>query len=771
MIRFAVRFSLIFLFACCAVCGTQAIPAYPHRVRITMGDDLFYITLRGDENYKFAMTDDGYTVLSDSLGWFYAYQNENGEVLKSSFKVSSINRRDLVTRTFLASVPKNIMPSYLFEQPCYKMEGNFHSSLRSNSPIVGERRVLIILMQFSDIKFKKTQTDFDRLFNEQNYREDGAYGSVYDYYNKVSYGQLQLRSDVLGPYTASKNMAYYGGNSNRTSGDINPKALFDEAIRFAIQEVSLADYDSNHDGYVDNVHIIFAGYGEEAGASANTIWSHEMTFRAESIGGMMIDHYSCSPELRGNMGNGISRIGPPCHEIGHALGAMDYYDTDYQTGGYYEGTGDWDIMASGSWNDDGARPADFNPYVKAYNYGWVDVQTLEQDTVNIVAPSTGRNNIYRINTPVNGDFFLLDNRQSEGINSSEPGKGLLIFHVGPQIAQRSTTNTINSTFPQQCYVVCASARDIRPSASASSYGSISSAGCPYPGTSHKTAFTKSTTPGAFCINGRDAEVSLSSIAQLPNGDISLHYGKDDTGGETPPDEPTDDDEYVDGDIIWSDDFEVPLHFRTQNWQIECLKGNGTWETRAYSSIPSEKEPPTLSGNRYMAMVSTESGSMMGDASRFCCRLVSNDIQLVSGDYILTGKYGGYATKKIPNDTLNIELFLENSGTWITVKTLRITKRSQWETFSFPVNCSTDGILRLAFTGSADEKSILFLDNLLLFSPRTNYIGSVMASNDNTVHFYSIDGRYIGKDISAKEELPPGIYISRQSRIARKIVIK
>ena len=762
------RFIIITLIACCAAIGTQAIPAYPRRVKIATKTDSFFLTLRGDENCKFAITEDGYTAMQDSCGWHYAYANQNGEVVKSVHMVSSENKMRAETRSFLASVEKGLIPSYSNEYASIRRSPDKKSS-HSNSPIVGNMRVLIILMQYSDLKFKKTQTDFDRLFNEPGYHEDGAYGSVYDYYNKVSYGQLQLQSDVLGPYTASRNMAYYGGNSSRSGGDMNPKALFDEAIRFAMEDVNLADYDSNNDGYIDNVHIIFAGYGEEAGAVANAIWSHEMTFGTERIGGMLIDHYSCSPELRGNVGNGISRIGPPCHEIGHALGAMDYYDTDYQTGGYYEGTGEWDIMASGSWNDDGARPADFNPYVKAYDYGWVDVQSLERDTINIISPSTGRNNIYRINTPEEGDYFLLDNRQSEGINSAEPGKGLLIFHVGPQITQKALTNTVNSTFPQQCYVVCASSRYSRPRASASSYGTISSAGCPYPGSSLKTAFTRSTVPGTYCINGYDAEVSLTSITQLSNGDISLYYGKDDVGGETPPDDPIDDDDpIVNGDVIWSDDFEVATHFRKQNWTIECLRGNGTWATKAYSSSPSEKEPPALGGSRYMSMYSSISGAIMGgDAARYSCRMVSNDIQLAKGDYILTGKYGGYATSKISNDTLCIEAINESTGVLVVSKKIRITKRSQWEEFTLAINNYEDGNIKLAFTGCADEKSILFLDNLKLYRQETANLENVITNRGNSICIYRLDGRVFGEG----KVLQPGIYIVCEGKQKRKMIIR
>lgn len=770
MKRFKIRIVLLTLIACCAVSGTQAIPAYPHRIKIIAERDSFWLTLRGDERFKYALTDDGYTALSSADGWYYACTNNAGEIVRSSFRVSSESKKDVATRSFLETQTKGVVPSYEKDPTKFVFSENRSPSLLTHtSSIVGERRILIILMQFSDVKFNKKQSDFDRLFNEPNYRDDGAYGSVYDYYSKVSYGQLQLRCDVLGPYTASKNMAYYGGNSNRTSGDMNPKALFDEAIRYAIQEVNMADYDSDGDGYVDNVHIIFAGYGEESGASANAIWSHEMTFRTENIGGIKIDRYSCSPELRGNSGNGITRIGPPCHEIGHALGAMDFYDVDYQTGGYYEGTGDWDVMASGSWNDDGARPADFNPYVKAYNYGWIDVQTLEADTINIISPSTVHNNIYRIDTPVSGDYYLLDNRQSEGVNSAEPGKGLLIFHIGPKISQKESTNSINSTFPQQCYVVCASAKEARPRATESSYGSISSAGCPYPGSSHKTSFTNSSIPGAFCFNGKAADISLTDIKQMPNGDISLVFRQDNSGEVTPP-EDSSDDEDVDGEIVWSDDFEVTSRFQTQNWMIEPISGNGIWKPKAYSATPSDKEPPSLSGSRYMAMEFSEKSTIMGDEKRFSCRMMSNEIQIPAGDYILVGKYGGYSTQKISNDTLSIELKMGDTSNWTDAKSLPIAKRNVWEIFTLPINFTDGSELRIAFVGSANQKSILFLDNVRLYKLNTNKVVPIRIEPNEQVSIYNLNGVYLGNH-NIISLLHSGVYIVSTGHERRKIFVK
>lgn len=764
---------MIYVIACCAFTSTQAIPAYPRRVKIATGNDSFYLYLRGDENCKYALTEDGYTALQDSCGWYYACTNQVGEVIKSTYKVCSEEKKSNAINTFLSSQAKGIYPTMHSKDNIIEMPTSESKNTQLENPVVGDRRILIILMEYRDVKFKKTQEDFYRLFNEKGYSDDGAYGSVYDYYNKVSYEQLRLACDILGPYTASKDMSYYGGNYGRTNQDMNPKALFNEAIQFALQDAKLSDYDNDGDGFVDNVHIIFAGYGEEAGASANSIWSHEMTFKAENVGDVMIDHYSCSPELRGNNGNRISHIGPPCHEIGHALGAMDYYDVDYQAGGYYEGTGDWDIMASGSWNDEGARPADFNPYVKAYNFGWVDVQTLEQDTLNFIPPSTQTNSIYRIDTPVNGDYFLLDNRQSRGITSAEPGKGLLIFHIGPQMAQKEKTNTINSTYPQQCYIVCASSKDARPRASASSYGDISSSGSPYPGTMNKTSFTNSTIPAALCFNGIDAQVSLTNITEFDGGYISLLYEKKEASGDNPPVIPPDehDDDEVNGDIVWSEDFEIVSRFRHLDWIVENVKGKGNWLIKSYSSTPTAKDPSIISGKRYMSMEAEQSGTIMGKTSKYSCRLISNGINLSEGEYILTGYYGGYASQKISNDTLSIEILTANSNIIIASTSLHITRPMEWYSFSIPINCIGREEIIIAFTGVADEKSKLFLDNLKLSKPIEDGVKSVLSGEDVTASVYRIDGIFLGAYCNVKSKLQRGIYIIRQGKYVRKFYVK
>lgn len=329
------------------------------------GDSVLYIRLFGDEYHKHAETLDGYSLIQKNNLWYYAEKDNSGDLIASPYKLSSFKSQGLTQ--FLERIPKHLKADNQY--PTLSRSNISGHSTRAGGAAIGERKILIILMQYTDLKFVKSNEDFDNLFNSVGYKEDGAMGSVFDYYTDVSYGQLKLSCDIIGPFTSQHKRDYYGKNDKKGS-DINSAELFKEAMEYAIQEVQLNKYDADDDGYVDNIHIVFAGYGEEAGAESGAIWSHEASFiRGIPYQDMFVDRYSCAPELRGNSGTGISRIGPHCHEIGHALGAMDYYDTNYGTGGEYEGTGTWDIMASGSWNEDGTVPADFNPYVKAIDFG------------------------------------------------------------------------------------------------------------------------------------------------------------------------------------------------------------------------------------------------------------------------------------------------------------------------------------------------------------------------------------------------------------------
>ena len=496
-----------------------SVPAYPYPVAYKQPDgSTIRILLRGDEFLHWAETIDGYTILQNTEGFYeYATKDNNNNLILSGKKALNVENRSFSDNMFLNNQEKGL--SFSAEQININNQLNYirltalQSAPQNAFPTTGNRQLICILIGFQDLAFTKSQTDFNNLFNQIGYNTDGAFGSVKDFYSENSYGQLSLSVTIAGPYTALNAMAHYGAHGTGTIKDIDPRALVSEAVNFADADVNFANFDNDNDGSVDGVYVIFAGYGEEAGASADAIWSHAWAIPTVQKDGKWISRYSCSPELRGNSGTGITRIGVICHEFGHVLGAPDFYDTNYSTGGSYTGTGNWDLMAGGTWNNSGARPAHHNAYTKWKYYNWLTPTELTTAQYVILDNIENNQQAYYYSTPTSNEFWFIENRQQTGFDTSLPGHGMLIYHVDENgISATQGSNTINATHPQYFYPVCAGA-STNPSSTPSDYGTINSSECPFPGTTIKTSFTDITTPRSYDWAGNPTTKPITGIVE------------------------------------------------------------------------------------------------------------------------------------------------------------------------------------------------------------------------------------------------------------------
>ena len=258
---------------------SRAVPAYPKPGVYTQPDNsTLIITLKGDEKVHWAVSEDGYTLFRNQEGFYeYATLDEQGNLVRSGIQASDIAKRTDAEKLFLRHTEKGL--HYSQQQVSFlKSLWHIEKTEREKAfPTTGSRSLICILIGYTDLPFTKTQTDFQNLFNQVGYTTDGATGRVKDYYDEVSYGQFDLTVDVAGPYTASHNMAYYGGN-DINDNDLRPRELVTEAVNLADPDVNYANYDNDNDGYVDGVYVIFAGYGEEVNnAPADAIWSHAST--------------------------------------------------------------------------------------------------------------------------------------------------------------------------------------------------------------------------------------------------------------------------------------------------------------------------------------------------------------------------------------------------------------------------------------------------------------------------------------------------------------
>lgn len=338
---------------------------------------------------------------------------------------------------------------------------------------VGERviipRVLVITVSFANFAFTTPMADVDSMFNGQNWNKDGAKGSVRQYFRDQSMGQYDPQFDVVGPVSLSQGYAYYGAGSN---GAAKVGYMVTEACDSVDNIVDFTQYDSDNDGRVDLVYILYAGYGENDNPNAyvqsvipvwsNLIWPAYYNVVSAGYGsnkrifdGKYI--YACeySNELDAYYSTADTKmtagIGTACHEFGHALGLPDLY----QTTGSNTGCGIWDVMDWGMYNDDTYSPPSYSSYERFY-MGWLtpmlitegDTLTLEHiatsnEAYMVTLPDTS--NLDGLN-PAPSDFYLLENRQQTGWDRGLPGSGMLMTHVRYN-RSKWTSNTVNNTSP------------------------------------------------------------------------------------------------------------------------------------------------------------------------------------------------------------------------------------------------------------------------------------------------------------------------------------
>ncbi len=509
--------------------NAHAVPAYPHTVEYTQPDGkVIQMNLKGDEYVHWAETIDGYTILQNEQGYYvYAVKNTDGSLGLSNTIVSPRKERKERERAFLSSMQKGLRYS---KKQIAKFEATFKkdASRMGGFPTTGTNDLLMVMANFNNTSTTYGQTDFDNYMNQANYNGTGSFK---DYYFECSYGQLTVNTTVTVWVTVPNTHDYYGPQSNW--GEF----AYDAVVAAENQAgVDFSQFDNDGDGVVDGVAIIHQGQGQEVSGNTNDIWSHSWnlssagyTAAQRTFDGVEVNAYTTQPEIA-DASNNMASIGVMCHEFGHNLGAPDYYDTDYSTGGQYSGTGNWDLMASGAYNGSpsGAVPAHHNVFTKWYYYGWLtptELTTGQTVTLNNIETNQ---EAYYYTTPSTNEYWLIENRQLNGFDAYLPGSGMIIYHVDQDnVDANYSSNEINITHPQYMYPVCASATT-DPSSTPSDYGSISSAGCPFPGTSNSTEFSDASTPSSTDWSGNPTNKPITNITENA-GFITFDFMGGDSG--------------------------------------------------------------------------------------------------------------------------------------------------------------------------------------------------------------------------------------------------
>ena len=462
--------------------------------------------LRGDERLHWIESEDGYLLARADNGFMtYATVNNN--------RISASNVRYVSGKVEKEAVPYKVKASDVIPQLAAKAQSSF--LIDNCFPLTGKRKLLMLLVNFNDTRTTYEAERFEALMNEENYQNTGSFR---DFFLENSYGKLDIETTVVGWIKLSRNKSMY------STEDMT--ALITEALAEASKKVDIAQFDNDGDGVLDGLSIIHQGTGQEVTGSSSDIWSHSGEVFNVYVGDIQVSRYTIQPELLLEQPIAkMTTVGVLCHEFGHNLGAPDYYDVDYETSGNFEGTGVWDLMAGGIWNEQSApgdSPSHINMWQK-FQFGWAEPEYLtESCTVTDMPVASESPTGYILNTLVDGDYYVIEHRKKIKFDRKLPGEGMIVYHIDEnRISSTIDMNMVNADCYQGIYTVCAGATT-NPSSTTESFGDINSDKTPFPGSTGKKEFSDITMPS---MNSNDGKYSYRAIKNIDysNGALSFDF--------------------------------------------------------------------------------------------------------------------------------------------------------------------------------------------------------------------------------------------------------
>lgn len=379
----------------------------------------------GDEFYHWRETTSGYTfVISAEDGYYYyADLDQNGKLIP--------HEEELVvgdSEPWEYEIEMHLKPGGEFKEECEDSCQQFNSDLANINPLTGTIKVGIIIISFQN-QDPLTLTNAnnlwyaDSMYFSKNYwigsendpnnphpNNLEIVGSMYDYWQEVSYSKVNLEGNIItkgltpkGNIKVSKNKSYYESLGRYSN----------ELIYEAIDSVLSLNADtSNYDVF----SFIYAGPTKQSGA----LWPHAIVgnkFRALITGENYNNFW-------------FDNIGIATHEFGHAaFGFVDLYPENSGVN-----IANFGLMGpTGLYNGPahrGAGPAHPNVTFKIHA-GFLNPVDITQNCTNISLADIETDSIaYKINLP-SGDKFYLANRQPKGfdkylLNNAYNG-GLIIW--------------------------------------------------------------------------------------------------------------------------------------------------------------------------------------------------------------------------------------------------------------------------------------------------------------------------------------------------------
>jgi M6 family metalloprotease-like protein len=433
---------------------TLAIPALEQPVELVQpGGEKFKAIPKGDEWNNRMETEDGYTIDRDTKGK-WRYIRKFGTDKKPIFSDTPAHKRapSGIRRSLRSSDKRPSQAPDLGPTPAPTQSQ--HDIHLSSSPVQTQTPVLFILAEFNDRKGTTTATDWEGFVNN----------NIQDYYLQTSHGNAVLEAAIESHGNSNGvigwvNVGYNHPNTLGVNG--NNRQLTADAIVAADPYIDYASYDIDNNGYLSSselsIVVIAAGYetayGGTAGSSQPNVWGHKWSLGSTTpnLDGVIFSNYAQFGELHATNSSNEHQatMGIMVHELGHlTFGLPDLYDYD----GSSSGIGGFGVMGGGSWgfsytNGDswsGETPVNASAWSK-YRLNWVEgSEGNGEESIAASGDSSALNTVYRSSTPINHEYFLVENRQPAGYDfglerflGKNFGGGVAIWHIDDSISNNN----------------------------------------------------------------------------------------------------------------------------------------------------------------------------------------------------------------------------------------------------------------------------------------------------------------------------------------------
>lgn len=414
-----------------------AAPYYGHPFRFLQPDDSEVpVLVWGDEYYQRAESTDGFTLVRDPSSGVICYarlDQATGSLVSTGVRAADRAPASLGLEKHLRETVEVVRSRALAARSAHESrsarDGQVADKAAQTRIATGAIRGITILVDFSDQPATVPAQDFDDFLNLPGYTGYTSNGSVRDYFYEVSGGALTYTNHLEEVYYRALHPKSYYEDPAVDFGILARSLVFEALNWLDARGFDFGDLDADTDGYIDAINIYYAGSPSQGWGSG--LWPHSSWLSAV-YDGVATRRYQMAPIESG------PSLATFCHENGHQLCDWpDLYDYDHDS----YGVGRYCLMCNSGTINNPVQPC---APLKVMA-GWASSVTLltsQQTAIQVVA---GVNDFYMVPKPGStSEYYMIENRQPVGRDSSLPDAGLAIWHVdtnGSNNYQQMTTAT------------------------------------------------------------------------------------------------------------------------------------------------------------------------------------------------------------------------------------------------------------------------------------------------------------------------------------------